>query len=111
MEDLLNEWMEKWNNEWMSEWITSLSHYVYFSAHNIIPVEDRGSSMVKVLCYKFEGLWYFYSHKMLSHYGPGFDSASNRNKYQEYFLGVRRPVCKADILTASLYRCHELWEP
>jgi len=24
-----------------------------------------------------------------SHYGPGFDSASNRNDYQEYFLGVK----------------------
>jgi len=23
-----------------------------------------------------------------SHYGPGLDSASNRNEYQEYFLGV-----------------------
>jgi len=23
-----------------------------------------------------------------SHYGPGADSASNRNEYQEYFLGV-----------------------
>jgi len=22
------------------------------------------------------------------HYDPGFDSASNRNEYQEYFLGV-----------------------
>ena len=22
-----------------------------------------------------------------SHYGPGIDSASNRNEYQEYFLG------------------------
>ena len=30
-----------------------------------------------------------------SHYGPGVDSASNRNEYQEYFLGVR----KADNLT------------
>jgi len=25
----------------------------------------------------------------LSHYGPGFDSASNRNEYQEHFLGVK----------------------
>jgi len=25
----------------------------------------------------------------LSHYGPGVDSASNRNVYQEYFLGVK----------------------
>jgi len=24
-----------------------------------------------------------------SHYGPGVDSASNRNQYQEYFLGVK----------------------
>jgi len=24
-----------------------------------------------------------------SHYGPGFDSASNRNEYQEYFLEVK----------------------
>ena len=27
-----------------------------------------------------------------SHYGPGVDSASNRNEYQEYFLGVKS-VC------------------
>ena len=24
-----------------------------------------------------------------SHYGPGVDSASNRNEYPEYFLGVK----------------------
>ena len=24
-----------------------------------------------------------------SHYGPGVESASNRNEYQEYFLGVK----------------------
>ena len=23
------------------------------------------------------------------HYGPGVDSASNRNEYQDYFLGVK----------------------
>jgi len=28
-----------------------------------------------------------------SHYGPGFDSASNWNKYQEYFLGVKNGRC------------------
>jgi len=28
-----------------------------------------------------------------SHYGPGADSASNRNEYQEYFLGVKRGRC------------------
>jgi len=25
----------------------------------------------------------------LPHYGPGVDSASNRNEYQKYFLGVK----------------------
>ena len=24
-----------------------------------------------------------------SHYGPGVDSASNRNEYQQHFLGVK----------------------
>jgi len=24
-----------------------------------------------------------------SHYGPGVDSSSNRNEYQEHFLGVK----------------------
>jgi len=28
-----------------------------------------------------------------SHYGPGVDSASNRNEYQEYFLGVKSVRC------------------
>ena len=28
-----------------------------------------------------------------SHYGPGVDSASNRNKYQEYFLVVKSGRC------------------
>ena len=27
-----------------------------------------------------------------SHYGPGVDSASNRNEYQEYFLRVKAAV-------------------
>jgi len=27
------------------------------------------------------------------HYGPGVDSASNRNEYQEYFLGSKGSWC------------------
>jgi hypothetical protein len=30
-----------------------------------------------------------YAVSFRSHYGPGFDSASNRNEYQEYTLGVK----------------------
>ena len=46
-----------------------------------------------------------------SYYGPRVDSASNRNEYQEHFLGIRQPVCKADSLTTILCRCHVIWEP
>ena len=35
------------------------------------------------------------------HYGPGVETASNRNEYQEYFLGVKLSVRKADNLPPS----------
>ena len=51
--------------------------------------------MVKVLCYKSEGRWFDprwchwnFPLTFRTHYGPGVDSASNRNEYQEDFLGV-----------------------
>ena len=53
----------------------------------------RGSTVVKVLCYKSEGSWFDPSwcrwifSSFRSHYGPGVDSVSNRNEYQGYFLG------------------------
>ena len=59
---------------------------------------DRGSTVVKVLCYKSEGRWsipagvsgFFIDIKFFrSHYGPGIDSASNRNEYREHLLGVK----------------------
>ena len=50
---------------------------------------DRGSTVVKVLCYKLEGsipdgvMEFFIDIKSFrSHYGPGVDSTSNRNEYQ-----------------------------
>jgi len=54
--------------------------------------------VVKVLCYKLEVAGsipasvsgFFIDIKSFrSHYGPGVDSASNRNEYQEYFLVVK----------------------
>jgi len=56
------------------------------------------STVVKVLCYKSEGRWFepvgvseiFIDIKSFRpHYAPGVDSASNRNEYREYFLGVK----------------------
>jgi len=53
--------------------------------------------LVEALRYKpedsgFNSQWYHWNFSLTSfwpHYGPGVDSASNRNEYQEYFLGVK----------------------
>ena len=60
---------------------------------------NKFNTVVKVLCYKSEGRWFDLSwcqwiffidiKSFRSHYGSGVDSASNRNEYQEFFLGVK----------------------
>ena len=58
--------------------------------------------MVKVLCYKSKvagsipaGVSGFFIgiKSFRSHYGPGVDSACNRNEYQEYFSGGKGGRC------------------
>jgi hypothetical protein len=57
-----------------------------------------GEQLVEALRYKpegrgFDSRWFHWNFSLTyffqPHYGPGFDSASNRNEYQEYFLGVK----------------------
>jgi hypothetical protein len=46
------------------------------------------------------------------HYRPGVDSASNRNEYQDYFLGIKGGRCVG--LTTLPHSCVdslEIWEP
>ena len=49
------------------------------------------------------------------HYGPGVDSAPNRNEYQEYFLGggwgKACPCVGLITLTSSYADCLEIWDP
>ena len=54
--------------------------------------------MVKALRYKqagrgFDSRWYHWNFLLTqsfrSQYGPGVDTASNRNEYQVYFQGVK----------------------
>jgi len=46
-----------------------------------------GRSLVRS---QMESLEFFIGIKSFrSHYGPGVDSASNRNEYKEHFLGVK----------------------
>jgi hypothetical protein len=57
----------------------------------------RGGAVVEALRNKPEGRWIdsrwchwnFSLTSFRPHYGPGVDSTSNRNEYQEYFLGVK----------------------
>jgi len=43
---------------------------------------------------------------------PGVDSASNRNEYQEYFLGGKGSWCVGlTTLPLSCADCLEMWEP
>jgi hypothetical protein len=57
-----------------------------------IYIGARGGAVVEALHYKPKGRgidsrwchWNFRPHR-----GAGIDSASNRNKYQEYFLGIK----------------------
>jgi len=80
-----------------------------YPAHPYIRVDlnwrrggDRGSTVVNVLCHKPDGRWFdsrwcnwnfSLTQSLRSHYGPGVDSVSNRNEYQEYFLGVKSGRC------------------
>jgi len=52
---------------------------------------DRGGTVVKVLVRsQLVSLDHFIDIKSFrSHYGHGIDSSSNRNEYQEHFLGVK----------------------
>jgi len=68
----------------------------------------RVGTVVKVLCYKSEGsipasvIGFFVDIKSFpSHYGPGVDSASNRNEYQVHFLGVILPLSCAVVMKSG----------
>ena len=65
---------------------------------NTITIEGAGSfsnCQFSIITKKVAGsipdgvIGIFHSQSFRLHYGPGVDSASNRNEYQKYFLGVK----------------------
>ena len=57
-------------------------------------------------------LQFFIDIILPAHCGPGVDSASNRNEYQEYFLGCKGGRCVGlTTLPPSCADCLEIWEP
>src|SRR5215475_11945377 len=77
--------------------------------------------LVEALRYKPEGLGIYsrWCHRNFSltqffrpHYGPGVDSASNRNEYQEYFLaGKGGWWIGLTTLLPPYADCLEIWDP
>ena len=68
------------------------------------------AQLVEALRYKPEGRG-FDPKSFRSHYGPGVDSASNRNEYQEYFLGGKGGQgVGLTTLPHSCADCLEIWE-
>jgi len=75
------------------------------------------AQLVEALRYKpesrgFDSRWrqcnFSLTFSFRPHYGPGVDSASNRNEYQEYFQGdKRRPVRRAD--NSTTFMCRFSW--
>jgi len=56
------------------------------------------------------GIFHWQSFRL--HYGPGVDSASNRNEYQEYILGGKDGrYIGLTTLPPSCANCLEIWEP
>ena len=45
------------------------------------------------------------------HCDPGVDSVSNRNEYQEYFLGGKGGRCVGLTLPTTCADCYEMWKP
>lgn len=43
--------------------------------------------------------------------GPGFNSAYQRNKFQEYFWGIKVTCAWADNLATLMWRLFQVWEP
>ena len=78
-------------------WVECVCFNNMYTTWYILFQGDRGGTVVKVLCYRLEGRWFdprwchwnfLLTQSFWSHCGPGVDSASNRNEYQEDFLGV-----------------------
>jgi hypothetical protein len=65
---------------------------------NYTALQPRKGALVKELCHKpegrgFDSLWCYWIFQLTPsfqpHYGPGVDTTSNRNEYQESFWGVK----------------------
>jgi hypothetical protein len=84
------------------------SYFLYYYKGNTLRYKMEGRG--------FDSRWCHWNCSLIlsfrSHYGPGVESASNRNEYQEYFLGGKGGRCVGlTTLPTSCADCLEIWEP
>ena len=70
-----------------------------FDPRTVQPVASRYADCYRDPDYRSDHWNYFLTQSSRSHYGPGVDSASNRNEYQQCFLGGKGGQCV--VLTTS----------
>jgi hypothetical protein len=59
----------------------------------------------------FDSEWFHWNFSLTSfraHYGPVFDQTSNRNEYQEYFVGGKDSRC-VGLTTLTTFMCRLSW--
>jgi hypothetical protein len=79
---------------------------LYDQPFAFFPTEDEGNSTHIHECACYHHVFLQYTPLI-----PGVDSASNRNEYQEYFLGGKGGRClHLKILPPSCADCLEIWE-
>jgi len=100
-------WSKKGKREGARNVIMFVLRFVYFGKYSVFAVYlyftnleslHAVAQLVEALHYKLEGRgfdfrWCHCSFSLAQsfrpRYGPGVDSASNRNEYREYFLGLK----------------------
>jgi hypothetical protein len=88
-----------------SEFLSIFSLYSVAQLVEALRYKSEGSGFVSRWCHWTFSLTFIYC-------GPGVDSASNRNEYQEYILGVKGGRCIGlTTLPPSCADCLEIWEP
>ena len=94
-------------------------YHVWTSELSVSELKHAVVQLVESLRYKIEGRgfhsrWFHWDFSMTNsfrpHYGPVVESASNRNEYQEYSVGVKDGQCLGLTLPPSCADCLEIWD-
>jgi len=77
--------------------------------------QDMYTRFITIRGHGFDSRWRHWNFSLIQsfrlHYGPGVESASIRNEYQEYFLGGKGGRCVRLTSPPSCAECHTIWEP